>query len=475
MRLTDPPAKTRLASAVAGILDGLGLPLEDPAGTLRFTGDDPVVPSSFRIGTAAAVALAASATMAAALHRLRGGPPQTVEVDLAHAVTECRSERYLRVDGGPAPELWDPLAGIYACGDGGFVRLHTNFPHHRDGILRLLSCAPDREAVAAAMLAWPAAGFEAAATAAGLPVAAMRSFPEWDATEQGRATARQPLIGLRRAGAAGHRRLPIGSRPLSGIRVVEMTRIIAGPVCGRALAGHGAEVLRLIGPSVPTITALDMDTGHGKRSAWIDLADPAGCDRLHELLATADVFVQSYRPGSLDRHGFGPDETLARHPHLVYASLSAYGPEGPWATRRGFDSLVQTATGFNHAEARAFGAQEPRALPAQILDHASGHLLALGVMAALARRMAEGGAWRVDVSLARVGHWLRSLGPVPDGVTAADRAAEAAPGFLEEVSSGYGRLSRVRPAARLSKTPIRFSLPSSPYGADEAAWQRAGG
>lgn len=430
---------------------------------LRLRGADPVVPSSFPVGTAAATALSASAMMAASLHGLRGGPAQELDVDLGDAVTEFRSERYLRLDGGPPPELWDPIAGAYRCGDDRYVRLHTNFPHHRDGLLGLLDCAPERDAVAAALARCEAAAFEDAASARGLVVAMMRSFAEWDRSPQGQALAGQPLVEMARLAEAPPRKRALGQRPLSGIKVVEMARIIAGPVCGRTLASHGAEVVRLIAPDLPTIEPLDMDMGHGKRSAYLDLRSTAGRRRLDALLAEADVFLHAYRPGALEAFGLDAASLCARHPGLVYASLSAYGSEGPWAGRRGFDSLVQTATGFNQAEAAAFGEERPRALPAQLLDHATGHFLAAGIVAALCRQMREGGSWQVRASLARTGLWLRSLGRVPAKPDMADLAHAAAPACLEEVDTPYGRLTRTCPAVQLSATPAFFAQPSTPY------------
>src|SRR5258706_11790085 len=216
-------------SALASIwrdLDGDAEALKDG----ELTGADPVLPSSFAVGTAAQVSIGAAALAAAELHRLRTGAKQRVAVDMRHAAIECRSERYFRVNGAPTPELWDSLAGAYQCGDGRWVRLHTNFPHHREGILRLLYCDGTRDAVAASLLKWTAADFETAATEAQMVVAMMRSFEEWDAHPHSAAIAKQPLIKLTRVGDALPRKLPKGSRPLEGIRVLELTRIIAGPV-----------------------------------------------------------------------------------------------------------------------------------------------------------------------------------------------------------------------------------------------------
>jgi crotonobetainyl-CoA:carnitine CoA-transferase CaiB-like acyl-CoA transferase len=437
---------------------------------VQLSGMDPVLPSSFAIGTVAQVSIAATALAAAQLHHLRSGHAQSVAVDMRHATAEFRSERFLRVDGGPAPELWDRIAGIYRCGDDRWVRIHTNFPHHRDGILQILRCEHDKQSVAQGLQGWSAEQFEQAANDAGLVVAALRSFAEWDAHPQGIAVATLPLLSIERIGDAPAKPLSAAARPLSGVKVLDLTRIIAGPVCGRALAAHGAEVLLVTAPHLPSIEPLTIDTGRGKYSCQLDLRHGAAKQQMHGLLRNADIFVQGYRPGGLDALGFSAAELAEKYPGIVAVSLSAYGHRGPWERRRGFDSLVQTASGFNHAEMLAANADEPKALPAQALDHAAGYLLALGAMAALHRRSIEGGSWQVRVSLARTGLWLRSLGPVSNGFAARDMQLEDIPDLLEETPSEFGRLSTVRHAAQLSLTPARWERPPVALGKNQAAW-----
>jgi crotonobetainyl-CoA:carnitine CoA-transferase CaiB-like acyl-CoA transferase len=445
---------------------------QDPAALERvdLPGAEPVLPSSFAVGTAAQASIAASALAAAELWRLRTGQRQRVRVPLRDAAIEFRSERYLRVDGAQPPDPWDKIAGAYRCGDGRWVRLHTNFPHHRDGILALLDCAHDRGAVERALQAWQAEAFETAAAEAGLVATAMRSFAEWDAHPQGQALARLPAISIERIGDAPAEALPASSRPLGGIRVLDLTRVIAGPVCGRCLAAHGADVMLVTAPHLPLMLPVVIDSGRGKLSAQLDLRDEAARERLRQLICRADIFVQGYRPGALHGRGFGPEEVARLRPGIVYVSLSAYGHEGPWAGRRGFDSLAQTATGFNVAEAEAAGVEGPKVLPAQALDHASGYLMAFGAMTALARRARDGGSWHVRVSLARTGGWIRALGRVEGGLDCPDPAFENVRDRLEESASGFGRLTAVRHAAELSITPPRWIRPSVPLGSHEPAW-----
>jgi crotonobetainyl-CoA:carnitine CoA-transferase CaiB-like acyl-CoA transferase len=437
---------------------------------VSLTGHDPALPSSFHVGEMAQVSIAAAGLAAAELHRRRTGTAQSVTVDCRNAALEFRSERYCRVDGTEPPEEWDKIAGAYRCGDGGWVRLHTNFPHHRDGVLKLLGCAYDRKAVGDALQGWTAEKFEDAAAAAGLVVARARTFAEWDAHPHSQAVRSLPLISIERIGDGPKPQWRAGARPLEGIRVMELTRVLAGPICGRALAAHGADSLRLISPNLPTIENADIDTGRGKRSAHVDLATGQGAGEFRKLLAGCDVFIQSYRPGALARHGFSPEAAAELRPGIVCVSLSAYGHAGPWAERRGFDSLVQTTTGLNYAEAEAAGETNPRPLPCQAIDHASGYLMALGAMTALLRRADQGGSFLVRVSLARTQWWLRQMGRVENGFACRDPGLDEIGDRIEASPSGYGTLSAVRHAAELSETPARWEQPSSPFGTHPPRW-----
>jgi len=436
------------------------------------TGTEPVLPSTFAVGTAAQTTIAAAALAAAELWRLRTGRGQRVAVDMRDAAIEFRSERYMRVNGEPPQELWDKIAGLYRCGDGRFVRLHTNFPHHRDGVLKLLACDYDRAAVQRALEDWQAEAFETAAAEAGLVVTATRSFAEWDAHPQGRAVANLPVFTIERIGDAPPRALPPGDRPLSGVRVLDLTRVIAGPVCGRTLAVHGADVMLVTAAHLPQMGPLVIDSGRGKLSTFIDLRDPGGRDRLGALLRDADIFVQGYRPGAIANDGFSPEQAAQLRPGIVYVSLSAYGHEGPWAGRRGFDSLVQNANGLNHAEAEAAGSEQPKPLPCQALDHSAGYLMAFGAMTAVARRVTEGGSWHVRVSLAQTGHWFRGLGRVPNGLTAKDLKSDDVRDRLEERDSGFGRLTTVRHAAAMAETRPHWARPSVPLGTHPPVWPK---
>ena len=503
MPTTSPPVPA--ASAVAALWRDAQLPTAALA-QLQLLGDGSaaVLPSSFCVATAAQASLAAAALAAAELWHWRH--PQAarlpVQLDRAHATLGCTG--YFLID-GHVPPLWDPLSGLYPCGAdlpgkcAGWVRIHANFAHHRDGVLRLLNlpegAGTPRDAVAQALRGWAAPDFEQAAADAGLVVAALRSMADWDAHRQAAAVAAQPLVAIERIDgtgvADGTARPPTpapapapplpwpptsaADAPLHGLRVLDLTRILAGPVAGRLLASLGADVLLVNAPHLPNIDAI-ADTSRGKRSCLIDLRKPADKAQFNQLVDGCQVLLQGYRPGALAGHGYSAEALARQRPGIVVAELSAYGWAGPWAGRRGFDSLVQTATGFNLAEAAAAGSSTPQAMPAQILDYSAGHLLAFGIQAALLRQAQEGGSWRVRISLASVGLWLRSLGRQPGGLAA--QRPDITP-LLEDSPSGFGHgggaglLRAVRRVACLPTLPLPSVLPSMPPGSHAPVWLAA--
>jgi crotonobetainyl-CoA:carnitine CoA-transferase CaiB-like acyl-CoA transferase len=442
----------------------------DALDSVTLTGEEPQLPSSFRVAAAAQSSVAAAGLAAAHLWQLRSGQSQQVAVDMRHAVVECRSERYLRLDGKPPPPAWDAIAGVYRTRDRRFVRLHTNFPHHREAVCQVLNCKAERDAVQAALMQWDAEPFETAAYAAAGVVAMMRSHEEWSELPAAKALAPLPVLTIEKIGEAAPKPWLRGNRPLAGLRVLDLSRVIAGPVAGRTLAAHGADVMLISGPDLPAIPWLTIDTGRGKLTSFVDLKSEQGRAQLRDLLTEADIFSQSYRPLALAHLGFSPQDAATINPGIVYVSLSAYGHAGPWAERRGFDSLVQTATGFNHAEGQAAGLDGAKELPAQILDHTTGYLMAFGAMMAKARQSREGGSWHVRVSLAQTGRWVWNLGRVPNGLATEDLKGEAIAPFVEEASSGFGQLKSISHSAKLSKTPAFWAYPSMPLGSHAPQW-----
>ena len=435
---------------------------------VNLQGADPVFPSSFAVGTAAQTSIAAAATAACELGHVRGQQRQTINVDMAHAALEC--EGWFSIN-GQVTDPWDSFSGLYVCADG-WVRVHANFAHHRDGALALLGLSgvtAKREDAQRSLHSWKVLDFERAAADRGLVVSALRSFAEWDAHPQSLALTAQPLLTLERIGDAAPLALPdlrADQLPLTGLRVLDLTRIVAGPVAGRSLAALGADVMLVNSPHLPNIGVI-AESSRGKLSCHLDLHVQDHRRAMDALIADTDVFVQGYRPVGLEILGYGAEALAAQRPGIIVVSLSAYGTQGPWTQRRGFDSLVQAATGFNMAEAEAAGSAQPKALPMQILDHASGYLMAFAAAAAKVRQLQEGGSWHVRVSLAQTAHWLRSLGRIPSGfaVTAPDRQA-----YLESYTSGFGDLVAVSPTPQLSRTPAHWGRPSVPPGTHAPVW-----
>ena len=358
------------------------------------------------------------------------GPVQPVELDARHVGVAFRSERYLAVDGVQAGAGFAPLSRFLRTSDG-WVRLHANYPQHRVAIERALGADP--VAAASDRLSQDV---EVAVVAAGGVAAVVRSAADWRRHPQGAAVHDLPLLRLRQV-APGPRLL----RAADGLRVLDLTRVIAGPVGTRTLASYGADVLRIDNPRSPEDRAALLETGSGKREVELDLAAPPDRARFAELLAGADVLVQGYRPGALQAFGLDPDELADRFPALVVVTLSAWGAAGPWERRRGFDSIVQAATGIAHETRDDAGA--PGVLPAQALDHGAGHLIAATVLRALTRQRLEGGTWHGELSLAQLAHWLLAAPRTPIGAVV-PAPADAEP-YLVELPSSAGILSVVRP------------------------------
>ena len=428
------------------------------AAPAALTVDDPggeVLPSVFRVGTAAAAAVG-TATLAAAVFGAErvGGPgaePPPVHVDLRHAAIAFRSERYLRL-GGRSATMWEPLTRDYPTSDG-WIRLHANFAHHASAACRALGTPADRDAVAAALLDRLSVDAEQAVIDAGGAAGALRTAEEWADHEQSVAVAARPVVDVRPVAAGGPvrpgrwvgGRSGRAGRPLAGLRVLDLTRVIAGPVAGRVLASWGADVLAVRAPHLPTVAWTDVDTGFGKRLRLLDLRDGDDHAAFLDLVRRADVVLQSYRPGALDRLGLGAADLAAVRPGLGYVSVSAYGDTGPWAGRRGFDSLVQLVTGIADAGRRAAGAGSPVPLPAQVLDHGAGWLAAAAAIETVRRARRDGGSWSADVTLAGVAHWLDGLGRVEAGASAVDPGPDDVSGLLSSMRTVAGEVRYVRP------------------------------
>jgi CoA transferase family III len=422
-----------------------------------FSGRSEGLPSPFRVDALASATIAVAALAVAELWSGRTGEPlRAVRVDRRLAAAAFRCERLLKPQGWTLPERFDPIIGDYAAQDG-WIRLHTNYRHHRDAAVRVLGVAAERKAVADAVARCGAVELESAIVAAGGCAAALRTRDEWRRHPQGSALAAEPLVAWE--GRCSPRAIPASPQaPLAGIRVLDLTRVIAGPVGSRYLAAHGAQVLRIDPPALEEMTGLLPETTLGKRCAALDLGTAADRQTFERLVSEADLLMHGYRPGALEALGYSDERLRSLNPAAAIVCHNAYGWSGPWARRRGFDSLVQMSSGIAHPGNE--GAPTP--LPAQALDHGTGYLLA----AAACRALTEGRA-RSGLSLARTARLLVDLG---ENAAAAPELGDAGELF-ERNETAWGPVLQVRCAGTIEGYRPRWAFPAGPTGRHEARWQ----
>lgn len=313
--------------------------------TVAFAGGtDPILPTPFRIGTAGAATVAAAGLAAARLWEQRTGRRQQVSVDIRQATASLRSGHYMKLGDGELSAKRNDIMGVYPARNGRWSYLHCNFPNHRAAALKVLGVPEERNAVAKAVAQSDGLELEEAIIAAKGAGGMARTSKEWAQHPQAAAIAALPLLEIVKIGEARSEPLLKGDRPLSGVRVLDLTRVLAGPTCARTLAEHGADVLKITARHLPNLGYQEWDTGHGKLSAELDLREPANLEKLLGLVREADVFSQGYCPGTLAARGLAPERLAEMRPGIVCVSLSVFGHAGPWASRRGFDTVVQTVT-----------------------------------------------------------------------------------------------------------------------------------
>ena len=449
---------------------------EDRTREVEITGDsDPILPTPFLIGETSAAALSAVGLAVSDLWDLRTGRRQEIAVDTRQATASLRSGHYMQMDGAPVSSDRNPMMGVYPAMNGRWSYLHCNFPNHRAAALSVLGVEEDREAMARAVAKWDALELEEAIIAANGAGGMVRTMDEWAQHPQGVAVASLPLLEIVKIGDSPSEKLPDGDRPLSGIRVLDLTRVLAGPTCARTLAEHGADVLKVTGPHLPSIGHQEYDTGHGKLSTHLDLREPDDLEIMRGLVREADVFSQGYRPGTLAKRGLSPEALAEIRPGIVYVSLSAFSHVGPWASRRGFDTVVQTVSGITDRQGELFigDSPGPQFYPVSAIDYLTGYLMAFGALVALARRTTEGGSWLVRVSLAQIGRWLVERGQTPEA-NLHDIPEQFTPEELKRWSmtsdTPMGKLGHLGPVVRLSETPPHWSRTSVPLGYNEPVW-----
>ena len=434
-----------------------------PGARVTIHGCDPVLGARHHVGDAAAAAGALLGAWAARIHGRRGGPSQSVEVDVQVAAASLVGFVLQRCPGTSLERMHPPVTGISRTADARLIHLPGGARLLAQGALELLGASATRASIADAVARWPGIELEEEMARRRLCAAVVRTADEWREHPQGRAVAALPAVTITRIGDAAPRPRAAGTRPLDGVRVADLTRVIAGPSCGRALAAHGADVVCIASPRLPSIEPFVVDTGHGKRSAFVDLDDAHDRARLDAFLDGADVVTQSYRHGALARRGLGPTDLAARRPGIVCVSIGCYGHVGPWASRGGWEQLAQSASGIAHAEAKD---GVPAVIPAAATDYTTGCLAAVGALAALDRQMTEGGSWLVEASLCQTARWIQQAGVDLDPAAACGIGRPP----MATVETAWGALTHLLPVERLEHTPARWERPPEPLGSSPLAW-----
>ncbi len=451
---------------------GCGMPA---AGEAAIKGQDPVFSTRFRIGETCAAVVAGVGVAVSDLWELKTGRRQTAAVDVRHAAAALRSTAYMqRPDAGgsfrdvvsASHEAMRQITQPWPTKDGRFVLPHFGLPNLQARMTKLLGCEPNPDSVAKAVATWTALDLETAIDEARVCGGMVRSNAEWLATPHGQVLAKKPIVEIIRIGDSDPEPMPEGDRPLSGIRVLDLTRILAGPISARTLAEHGAEVLMITAERLPQIPEHVLDTNHGKRSTFLDLKTKEDARRLAALVKTADVFSQGYRPGMLGGLGFGPEQLAALRPGIIYTSISCYGADGPFSHRGGWEQVAQTMTGICHDNNPA----RPHLLPAAACDYTTGYLAAYGVLLALARRARDGGSYHVRVSLCQSGMFIHRQGKVEFSTPDMDLTPAEIDAIRVETQPTSGALRHLGPILKLSETPPRWMRPTPKLGGDLAEW-----
>jgi crotonobetainyl-CoA:carnitine CoA-transferase CaiB-like acyl-CoA transferase len=451
---------------------GRGIP-ED--GEVTIKGNDPVFSARFKIGETTANILAGVGVAVTDIHEMKTGKRQKVAIDVRHAGATCQSSKLMKKlepDGGwkvvdsPSMAHMRSITQPWRTKDGRWYLPHFNLPHLHDRVIGVLKCESDADAVAKAVAKWDSHDLEEAVATARACGSIVRSNSEWLEHPHGKVLAGRPLIDITKIGDSDPIPFPKGGRPLSGIRVLDLTRILAGPIAARTLAEHGADVLMVTAEHLPQVPEHVMDTSHGKRSCFLDLNKADDVATIRKLVGNADVFSQGYRPGIMDKHGLTPEELAKERPGIIYLSISAYGHGGPFSNRGGWEQIAQCTTGICLDN----GDERPKLLPASACDYTTGYNGAYGVLLALARRAREGGSYHVRVSLCRSGMYIYKQGhvqyPKPDmGLTRAELDS-----IMVESKGRHGTLKHLAPVLNLSETKPYWDKPSPVLGSSRPEW-----
>ena len=460
------------------VMHELGLSPEDTGGEITFVGEDPIFPSVHRLGACIGIPIMAGAAGIADIWRQRTGRGQDLTLDLRKAIHGINpGYKFMPTVNGYPYQLpyWvgAPPMGfdLYRTKDGRLFLPTGAYPRMLEGMCTFLGCSPDKDSIAKAVSQWDSEELDKAAAEAGVVYAIVRTPEEWAVHPQGKYLADKPLVEIIKIGDSDPEPFTPAARPLSGLRVLAATHVIAGNVMARTLAEHGAEVLQIAHPEEFENEGLMQDPCAGfTSSAWLDLAQPEGLRRAYELAAGADVFVENYRGRKIADLGMSPEELAARRPGIIYASGKAFSHDGPWANRGGMDMEALCVTGFTTEEGTP---EQPKFPPTKVMnDYIAGYIGAAGIQAALIRRAKEGGSYHVRVNLARCAMWFMSLGtfdkdaPVPTG----EQHQLLAPDTIT-AQTPYGELVRLAPPVQFSETKPYWRDPVLVVrGSSKPAW-----
>lgn len=466
-------------SALSQLLNQLQLPAQEWLPRTQIVGEDPVVPSRYRPALAAATALGAMAVGIGEIWRQRGGGMQDIRVSVPKAaIPGLRTLAYVKRD-GHALQLTRPASEsqvFFETADGRQMYLlrHAFYHEHFTRLLGCLDCSPQTGSIARAVARWNATELEEALAEAKAMGAIARTREEWLAHPQGAFLASRTPIDILRGNPSDPEPLRSAARPLAGMKIVDMGHVLAGPIVSRCLAEQGAEVLHVSSPHLPDPNHIVVDTGFGKRTAFADLRNADDRSALKRLISQADIFVHSWRTGSLDRFGFSVEELTALRPGLIHVALSCYGSGGPWATRAGYDPFGQVVSGLAVGEGSL---QQPLLASTFTLnDYLAGYLAAAGVTSAILRRAREGGSYQVNVSLTGASMWLQQLGKLPEAYwpgapQGVSTLPQADPADLAITPTCYGKVEHAKPIVSYSETPAYWAVAPSPEGASGLAWR----
>ena len=455
---------------------GLPLPEKDE---VSITGSDPVLNTHFRLAATASAAIAGIGVAVNDLWELKTGRRQSIAIDAVAATAALKSKNYFQAKNtnGTFENVTDAsheanrgLTGIFQTKDGRWLLPHFGLDHLRRRMLDLLQADANTDSIAKAVAKWDALDLENAIDEARVCGGMIRTNEEWLQEPHGKILAAKPVVEIIKIGDSEPEPMPTGDRPLSGIRALDLTRILAGPITGRTLAEHGADVLMVSAPHLPQVWSYVADTSHGKRSCYLDLRDESEKQTLLDLVKTADVFSQGYRPDKINQMGLGPEALAEIRPGLVYVSINCYGADGPFSHRGGWEQIAQIMTGIAAEGVQSSSGYKPKTLPAAANDYITGYLGAYGTLLALARRAREGGSYHVRVSLCQTGMMIYDQGKVgtlPENLNLGISDVEP---LCIESDSHLGRIKHLAPVLSLSETLPYWALPTPKMGSNGPSW-----